>query len=50
MRLAIAYWRAGKPHMARDQLAVLSVLTPGGADVVVLGKKFKLEAEGAHLQ
>ena len=26
--LAIAYWRTGKPHMARDQLAVLAALEP----------------------
>ena len=39
--LAIAYWRAGKPHMARDQLAVLDAMDRGDASVALLNKKFK---------
>ena len=37
--LAIAYWQAGKPHLARDQLAMLSALDSGDASVALLNKK-----------
>lgn len=39
--LAIAYWRAGKPLLARDQLAVLGTLDRDGASVAALGRKLK---------
>ncbi len=37
--LAIAYWLAGKPHLARDQLAMLSALEQGDASLALLNKK-----------
>jgi tetratricopeptide (TPR) repeat protein len=48
--LAIAYWRAGKPQLARDQLAVLGTLERGDASVAVLSKKFLRPAEAPPLQ
>ena len=47
--LAIAYWRAGKLHMARDQLAVLGAMDRGDASVARLSKKFKHRPEEAPL-
>ena len=43
--LAIAYWRNGQVHKARDQLKVLSALNRADPTVTELGKKFKREAE-----
>jgi tetratricopeptide (TPR) repeat protein len=44
--LAVAYWRSGKPHLARDQLAALSALEQGDASVALLNKKlFKSSGE-----
>jgi tetratricopeptide (TPR) repeat protein len=39
--LAVAYWRVGKVHKARDQLAVLGALTDGSPNVAALAKKLK---------
>lgn len=39
--LAIAYWRTGQLHKARDQLAVLRALDQGGASVAQLNKKLQ---------
>ncbi len=40
--LAVAYWRVGKVHKARDQLAVLgALLREGDPSVAALNKKFK---------
>lgn len=43
--LAIAYWRIGQAHKARDQLAVLGALSQGSASVARLNKKFRSEPE-----
>lgn len=43
--LAIAYWQAGKPHLARDQLAMLSALEQGDASLALLNKK-RLRSSG----
>jgi tetratricopeptide (TPR) repeat protein len=48
--LAIAYWRAGKPLLARDQLAVLSAIDRGDASVALLNKKFERRPEQGPLQ
>jgi tetratricopeptide (TPR) repeat protein len=48
--LAIAYWRDGKLHKARDQLAVLSALDRNDPNVAALGKKFGGRPEGAQPQ
>jgi Flp pilus assembly protein TadD len=39
--LAIAYWRIGQQHKARDQLAVLHALGMGGASMAQLNKKLQ---------
>jgi tetratricopeptide (TPR) repeat protein len=38
--LAVAYWRAGHTHKARDQLAMLAALNRGDPSVALLSKKF----------
>ncbi len=43
--LAIAYWRSGQAHKARDQLAALGALDQGSASVARLNKKFRSEPE-----
>jgi Tfp pilus assembly protein PilF len=48
--LAVAYWRVGKLHKARDQLAVLNSLRDGDPSVAALGKKFKYRPEQLQLQ
>jgi Tfp pilus assembly protein PilF len=48
--LAVAYWRVGKLHKARDQLAVLNSLREGDPGVAALGKKFKYRPEQMQLQ
>jgi Flp pilus assembly protein TadD len=48
--LAVAYWRVGKVHRARDQLAVLSSLREGDPSVAALSKKFKFRPEQLQLQ
>jgi Flp pilus assembly protein TadD len=45
--LAIAYWRTGQAHKARDQLAVLATLDHGQANVAKLHKKFNQRPEPA---
>jgi Flp pilus assembly protein TadD len=42
--LAIAYWRNGQVHKARDQLAILRALDPGDAGVAQLSRKVKQAA------
>jgi Flp pilus assembly protein TadD len=42
--LAIAYWRNGQVHKARDQLKVLSALNSADPTVTALAKKLKTEA------
>jgi tetratricopeptide (TPR) repeat protein len=48
--LAIAYWRAGKPLLARDQLAILSALGRSEAQVAKLSRKFDSAVESARVQ
>lgn len=48
--LAIAYWRDGKLHKARDQLAVLSALDRNDPSVALLSKKFMRQFEVARPQ
>jgi Flp pilus assembly protein TadD len=43
--LALAYWQAGKLQLARDQLAMLSVLDGGNASMAMLNRKFKRFAD-----
>jgi Tfp pilus assembly protein PilF len=43
--LAIAYWRNGQLHKARDQLALLGALDRGELSVAKLGRKFELPPE-----
>ncbi|MGL6108550.1 MAG: tetratricopeptide repeat protein [Rubrivivax sp.] len=43
--LAIAYWRSGQTHKARDQLAILGALDSGRANVAKLGNKFNERPE-----
>ena len=38
--LALAYWRVGKPQLARDQSAILSALSGAEASVAALSRKF----------
>jgi len=37
--LAIAYWRAGKPIQAKNQLSVLSSLMVGDLEFAALGRE-----------
>jgi tetratricopeptide (TPR) repeat protein len=43
--LAVAYWRAGQTHRARDQLAILGALDRGEPSVALLSKKFNAVAD-----
>jgi Flp pilus assembly protein TadD len=38
--LAVAYWRAGEPARANEQLMLLAALNRDGTDVATLRKKF----------
>jgi Tfp pilus assembly protein PilF len=40
--LAIAYWRSGQAHKARDQLAILGAPDRGELSVAKLGRKYRL--------
>jgi len=48
--LAIAYWRTGQAHKARDQLAVLLALGQGETGIAQLHKKFRSSYELPSLQ
>jgi tetratricopeptide (TPR) repeat protein len=46
--LAIAYWRDGRRHEARDQFARLQVLGSGDGKLALLQRKFEAEAAAAR--
>jgi hypothetical protein len=48
--LAIAYWRDGRLHQARDQLAMLGTLDRDGSNVAALSRKLQRFADVARPQ